>query len=102
MTRYLVTDQQLRHAIYSAISALDISKQEENHTIEPAAKACDKALELSASSKTAESEQTENLKQAVGRETDTSEHPFIRLESNELVEMICDAYSKGLSDKGQA
>lgn len=26
MTRYLVTDQQLRHAIHSAISALDISK----------------------------------------------------------------------------
>ena len=32
MTRYLVTDQQLRHAIYSAISALDISKQDDNYT----------------------------------------------------------------------
>lgn len=102
MTRYLVTDQQLRHAIYSAISDLDISKQDENYTIESVAKVTDKALGLLASSKTAESEQTENLKQAVGCEIDTSEYPFIRLESNELVEMICDAYSKGLSDKEQA
>ena len=38
MTRYLVTDQQLRHAIYSAISALDISKQDDNYTIESTAK----------------------------------------------------------------
>lgn len=96
MTRYLVTDQQLRHAIYSAISDLDISKQDENYTIESAAKVTDKALELLASSKTAESEQTENTKQAAGREIDTSEYPFIQLEADELVRMICDAYQTGI------
>lgn len=95
MTRYLVTDQQLRHAIYSAISDLDISKQDENYTIESAAKVTDKTLELLASSKTAESEQTENLKQDAGRQIDTSESPFIQLEPNELVKMICSAYQKG-------
>ena len=84
MTRYLVTDQQLRHAIHSAIRALDISKQDDNYTIESTAKVSDKALELLASSKTAK------------REIDTSEYPFIRLESDELVRMICDAYQTGV------
>ena len=84
MTRYLVTDQQLRCAIHSAIRALDISKQGDNYTIESTAKVSDKALELLASSKTAE------------REIDTSEYPFIRLESDELVRMICDAYQTGV------
>ena len=47
----------------------------------------------------AESDQTEdNKQQDAGREIDTSEYPFIRLESNELVEMICDAYRNGLAD----
>jgi hypothetical protein len=96
MTRYLVTDQQLRHAINSAIRALDISKQDDNYTIESTAKVSDKALELLASSKTAETEQTENLKQAAGREIDTSEYPFIQLESDDLVRMICDAYQTGV------
>lgn len=68
MTRYLVTDQQLRHAIHSSIRALDLSKQDENYTIESTAKVSDKALELLASSKTAESEQTENPKQAAGQD----------------------------------
>ena len=90
MTRYLVTDQQLRHAIHSAIRALDLSKQDENYTIESTAKVSDKALELLASSKIAE-----NAKQHSSRETDMSEHPFIRLEPNELVKMICSAYQKG-------
>lgn len=44
---------------------------------------------------TTESEQTENLKQAAGREIDTSEYPFIQLEADELVRMICDAYQTG-------
>lgn len=92
MTRYLVTGQQLRYAIHSAIRALDLSRQDENYTIESTAKVSDKALELLASSKTTESEQTENPKQAAGREIDTSEHPFIQLEADELVRMICDAY----------
>lgn len=96
MTRYLVTDQQLRYAIYSAIRALDLSKQDENYTIESTAEVSDKVLELLASSKTTESEQTENTKQAAGREIDTSEYPFIQLEADELVRMICDAYQTGV------
>ena len=96
MTRYLVGDQQLRHAIHSAISAMDLSKQDDNYTIESTAKVSDKALELLASSKTTESEQTENSKQDAVREIDTSAYPFIQLESDELVRMICDAYQTGV------
>lgn len=96
MTRYLVTGQQLRHAIHPAIRALDLSKQDENYPIESTAKVSDKALELLASSKTTESEQTENPKQAAGREIDTSEYPFIQLEADELVRMICDAHQPGV------
>lgn len=96
MTRYLVTDQQLRHAIHSAIKTLDLSKQDKDHTIESTAKISDKALELLASSKTTEPEQTKNPKQAAGREIDTSEYPFIQLEADELVRMICDAYQTGV------
>lgn len=68
MTRYLVTDQQLRQAIYSAIRALDIDKQGEHYIIKSTAEVSYKVLELLASSKTTESEQTENPKQAAGRE----------------------------------
>lgn len=96
MTRYLVTDQQLRCAIHSVIRALDISKQDDNYTIESTAKVSYKVLELLASSKIAESEQTENPKQAAGREIDTSEYLFIQLEADELVRMICDAYQTGV------
>lgn len=96
MTRYLVTDQQLRYAIHSAIRALDISKQDDNYTIESAAKVSYKVLELLASSKTTESKQTENPKQDAGREIDTSTYPFIQLEADELVRMICDAYQTGV------
>ena len=96
MTRYLVTDQQLRYAIYSAIRALDISRRDENYIIESTAKVSDKVLELLASSKTTESEQTENPKQDAVREIDTSEYPFIQLEADELVRMICDAYQTGV------
>lgn len=96
MTRYLVTDRQLRHAIHSAISAMDINKQDENYTIESTAKVSYKVLELLASSKTTESEQTENPKQDAGREIDTSAYPFIQLEADELVRMICDAYQTGV------
>lgn len=102
MTRYLVTDQQLRYAIHSAIKALDISKQDDNYTIESTGKVSDRVLESLASSKLDETEQTENSKQDAVREIDTSKSPFIRLKSNELVEMICDAYRNGLSDKEQS
>lgn len=94
--RYLVTDQQLRYAIHSAISHLDISPKNDNYIIESIGEVSDKVLESLASSKTAESEQTENLKQAAGREIDTSAYPFIQLESDELVRMICDAYQTGV------
>lgn len=53
MTRYLVTDQQLRQAIHSVIRALDLSKQDEHYTIESTAEVSYKVLELLASSKTA-------------------------------------------------
>lgn len=96
MTRYLVTDQQLRHAIHFAISAMDIDKHDKNYIIESTVKVSDEVLGLLASSKTAESEQTENPKQAAGREIDTSEYPFIQLEADELVRMICDAYQTGV------
>lgn len=96
MTRYLVTDQQLRYAIHFAISALDIDKQDKNYIIESTDKVSDKVLGLLASSKPTESEQTENPKQAAGREIDTSEYPFIQLEADELVRMICDAYQTGV------
>lgn len=96
MTRYLVTDQQLRQAIHSAIRALDLSKQGEHYTIESTAEVSYKVLELLASSKTTESEQTENPKQDAVREIDTSEYPFIQLEADELVRMICDAYQTGV------
>ena len=96
MTRYLVGDQQLRYAIHSAISTLDISKQDKNYIIESTVKVSDEVLGLLASSKLAKSKQTENPKQAAGREIDTSEYPFIQLEADELVRMICDAYQTGV------
>lgn len=96
MTRYLVTDQQLRYAIHLAISIQDIDKQDENYIIGSTVKVSDEVLGLLASSKTTESEQTENPKQDAGRETDTSEYPFIQLEADELVRMICDAYQTGV------
>lgn len=96
MTRYLVTDQQLRYAIHMAISTVDIDKRYKNYIIESTVKVSDKVLELLASSKTTESEQPENPKQDAGREIDTSEYPFIQLEADELVRMICDAYQTGV------
>lgn len=96
MTRYLVGDQQLRYAIHSAINALDIDKQDKNYIIESTGKVSDEVLGLLASSKATEPEQTENPKQDAGRETDTSEDPFIQLEADELVRMICAAYQTGV------
>ena len=96
MTRYLVGDQQLRHAIHLAISIVDIDKQNKNYIIESTVKVSDEVLELLASSKTTESKQTENPKQDTGRETDTSAYPFIQLETDKLVRMICDAYQNGV------
>lgn len=75
---------------------MDIDKQDKNYIIESTVKVSDEVLELLASSKTTEPEQTENPKQAAGHETDTSEYPFIQLEAAELVRMICDAYQTGV------
>lgn len=103
MTRYLVGDQQLRYAIYSAISAMDIDKQDKNYIIESTVKVSDEVLELLASSKTTESEQTENTNRLPAVKIDTSEYPFIQLEADELVRMICDAYQTGVfSGKAQS
>lgn len=96
MTRYLVEDQQLRYAIHTAMSALYIDKQDKNYIIESAVKVSDEVLGLLASSKTTESEQTENPKQDTGHEIDTSAYPFIQLEADELVRIICDAYQTGV------
>lgn len=96
MTRHPVTDQQPRYATHSAISASNIDKQDKNYIIEPTVKVSDEILESSASSKTAESEQTENPKQDAGRETDTSAYPFTQPEADELVRMICDAHQTGV------
>lgn len=96
MTRYLVEDQQLRYAIHSAISSVDIDKQDKNYVIDSTSKVSDEVLELLDSSKTTESEQTENPKQDAGREIDTSAYPFIQLEADELIRMICDAYQTGV------
>lgn len=103
MNRYLVTDEQVRSAIESAISALDIGPEDDNYIIESPVKVSDNVLfslavsriTESVASKIAETEPTENIKQDSYREIDTSEHPFIQLRSNELVEMICSAYQKG-------
>lgn len=96
MTRYLVGDQRLRYAIHSAISLLDIDKQDKNYIIDSTVKVSDEVLKLLDSSKTTESEQTENPKQDAGREIDTSAYLFIQLEADELVRMICDAYQTGV------
>lgn len=96
MTRYLVGDQQLRHAIHAAISTVDIDKQDKNYIIESTIQVSDEVLELLASSKITESEQTENPKQDTGREIDTSKYPFIQLETDKLVRIICDAYQNGV------
>lgn len=95
MTRYLVTDNDLCSAIYEAIDSQDIDPQGNDYIIASLVDVVSHVLRLLDRHKVAESEQTENSKQDVGREIDTSEYPFIQLKSNELVEMICTAYQKG-------
>lgn len=102
MTRYLVTDTEIRYAINNAIDEQDKDPQGDNYVIESSMDVVSHVLRLLDKSKVTESDQTENSKQDAGREIDTSEYPFIRLEANELVGMICDAYLNGLSDKEQS
>ena len=98
MTRYLVTDNEIQYAIHKAIKSQDKDPKGDNYVIESSMDVVSHVLRLLDRYKVAESEQTEKPKQDAGREIDTSEYPFIRLESNELVEMICDAYRNGLAD----
>lgn len=98
MTRYLVTDTEIRDAIHEAIDSQEKDPKGNNYIIASFMDVVSHVLRLLDKYKVAESEQTENSKQDAGREIDTSEYPFIRLESNELVEMICDAYRNGLAD----
>ena len=102
MTRYLVTDTDLRSAINAAISEQNKNPQDDNHVIAYSMNAVNHILHLSDKSKVAETKPTEKPKQNTRREIDTSEHPFIRLEANELVGIICNAYSNGLTDKEQS
>lgn len=98
MTRYLVTDTDLRDAITEAIDSQDKDPKGYNYVINSPTSVVSHVLRLLDRHKVAESKQTENPKQDSGREIDTSEYPFIRLASNELVGMICDAYNNGLTD----
>ena len=95
MTRYLVTDDNIRCAIHEAIECQDKDPQGDNYVIASSADVVNHVLRIFDKVRVAKSEQTENCKQDAGREIDTSEHPFIRLEENELVQMICTAYQKG-------
>lgn len=98
MTQYLVTGTDLRSAIKTALSEQDMDPQGDNYVIAYSIDIVNHVLRLLNRFKVAESEQTDTPKQDSRREIDTSEYPFIRLESNELVDMICDAYRKGLAD----
>lgn len=98
MTRYLVTDNQIQYAIHKAIKSQDKDPKGDNYVIERSMDVVSYVLRLLDRYKVAESEQTDNTKQDAGRETDVIDYPVIRLEPNELVGMICDAYRNGLAD----
>lgn len=98
MTRYIVTDTEIQYAIHEAIDSQDKDPQGNNYIIASSMDVVSHVLRLLDRHKVAEAEQTDTPKQDSSREIDTSEYPFIRLESNELVEMICDAYRNGLAD----
>lgn len=96
MTRYLVTDTDIEYAINDAIDAQNKDRQGNNYVISNSLDVVNHVLKLLDRSKVAESEQTENTKQDAGREIDTNDYPFITLEADELVRMICDAYENGV------
>ena len=98
MTRYLVTDTEIQAAIHNAIKTQDTNPGGYDYVITSSMNVVKDVLKRLDRYKVAEAEPTEKPKQDAGREIDTSEYPFIRLESNELVEMICDAYRNGLAD----
>lgn len=96
MTSYLVTDTDIRSAINAAIAEQDKDKQGDDYVIESSMDVVNHVLQLLDKSEVAESEQAENSKQDSYREIDANDYPFIRLEADELVRMICDAYQNGL------
>lgn len=98
MTRYLVTDTEIQDAIHEAIDSQDKDPKGNDYVIDNTMDVVSHVLRLLDRYKVAESEQTEKPKRDARREIDTSEYPVIRLESNELVDMICDAYRNGLAD----
>lgn len=109
MTKYLVTDEQLRYAINSAISSLDIEPMDENYIIDSTVKVSDKVLDSLAvsriaelpASKIPETKPTEKGKQHSCNENDMSDYPVIQIEAikaADLVDLICHAYRNGLAD----
>lgn len=98
MTRYLVTDNDLRSAIHEAIKTQDRNPGGNDYVIPSSINVVKDVLKRLDKYKVAEEKQTENSKQDVGREIDTSEYPFIRLEAikaADLLDIICAAYQKG-------
>lgn len=98
MTRYLVDDISIQCAIHNAIKTQDTNPGGNDYIITSSMNVVEDVLKRLDKFKVAEAEPTDNTKENARREIDTSEYPFIRLESNELVEMICDAYRNGLAD----
>lgn len=101
MTRYFVTDIDIRSAINAAISEQDKDPQGDNYVIAYSMDVVNHVLRLLHKYKVAEAEQAEPPKQDSRSEIDTSEHPVIRLEdikAADLVDLICRAYRNGLAD----
>lgn len=101
MTKYLVTDIDIRSAINDAISEQDKDPQGDNYVIAYSMDVVNHVLRLLDKYKVAEAEQAEPPKQDSRSEIDTSEHPVIRLEdikAADLVDLICRAYRNGLAD----
>lgn len=96
MTRYLVTDTEIQVAIHNAIKTQNTNPGDYDYVITSSINIVKDVLKRLDRYKVAESEQTENSKEDAGREIDTSAYPFIQLEADELVRMICDAYQTGV------
>ena len=98
MTRYLVTDTEIQYAIHNAIKTQDKNPGGYDYVITSSINVVKDVLKRLDKYKVAEEKQTENSKQDAGREIDTSEYPVIRLDANELVDMICGAADDDLAD----
>ena len=101
MTRYLVTDTDIRSAIHEAIDSQDKDPKGNDYIIESSMDVASHVLRLLDRYKVAESEQTENSKEDAGRETNTIDYPVVDLgiiKTADLVDIICHAYRNGLAD----